>query len=37
MESGQKEVLELEYPKSAKEIYLLNEAVGGIAYDIPDP
>jgi protein-tyrosine-phosphatase len=37
MESGQKEALVFEFPASAKKVVLLSEAVGGVAYDIPDP
>jgi protein-tyrosine phosphatase len=37
MEQGQKEALEIEFPKSAHKVHLLTEAATGISYDIPDP
>jgi protein-tyrosine-phosphatase len=37
MEAGQKEALQVEFPKESKKIYLLSEVAEGIQYDIPDP
>ena len=37
MESGHKEALSSEFPSVRKRVYLLSEAVEGLAYDIPDP
>lgn len=37
MESGQKEALQVEFPKDREKIYLLSEVTDGIPYDIPDP
>jgi len=37
MEAGQKEALQVEFPKERGKIYLLSEAAEGIPYDIPDP
>lgn len=37
MEVGQKEALQVEFPKTKEKIYLLSEIVDGYSYDIPDP
>ena len=37
MEAGQKEALQVEFPKERGKIFLLSEAADGIPYDIPDP
>jgi len=37
METGQKEALQVEFPKERGKIYLLSEVAEGILYDIPDP
>ena len=37
MEAGQKEALQVEFPKDREKIYLLSEVTDGIPYDIPDP
>ena len=37
MEAGQKEALQVEFPKEREKIYLLSEVADGIPYDIPDP
>jgi protein-tyrosine phosphatase len=37
MEAGQKEALQVEFPKEREKIYLLSEVTEGISYDIPDP
>ncbi len=37
MEGGQKEALQVEFPKEGKKIYLLSEVADSIPYDIPDP
>lgn len=37
MESGHKEALSLEFPEYTDNIYLLSEAIDGIAYNINDP
>jgi len=37
MEAGQKEALQVEFPKERDKIYLLSEVVDGNPYDIPDP
>jgi protein-tyrosine-phosphatase len=37
MEAGQKEALQIEFPKELEKIHLLSEVVDGILYDIPDP
>ena len=37
MEAGQKEALQIEFPKDREKIYLLSEVTEGISYDIPDP
>jgi protein-tyrosine-phosphatase len=37
MEAGQKEALQVEFPKERNKIYLLSEVAEGIQYDIPDP
>ena len=37
MEAGQKEALQIEFPKDREKIYLLSEVTDGISYDIPDP
>jgi protein-tyrosine-phosphatase len=37
MEAGQKEALQVEFPKEREKIYLLSEVADGTLYDIPDP
>lgn len=37
MEAGQKEALQVEFPKEREKIFLLSEAAEGKLYDIPDP
>ncbi len=37
MEAGQKEALQVEFPKEREKIYLLSEVADGIPYDIPGP
>ena len=37
MEAGQKEALQVEFPKEREKIFLLSEVADGIPYDIPDP
>jgi protein-tyrosine-phosphatase len=37
MEAGQKEALQVEFPKEREKIFLLSELAEGISYDIPDP
>jgi protein-tyrosine phosphatase len=37
MEAGQKEALQIEFPKERKKIFLLSEMLDGLLYDIPDP
>jgi protein-tyrosine phosphatase len=37
MEAGQKEALQIEFPKELEKIHLLSEVVDGTNYDIPDP
>jgi protein-tyrosine-phosphatase len=37
MEAGQKEALQVEFPKERKKIYLLSEVADTTPYDIPDP
>jgi protein-tyrosine phosphatase len=37
MEAGQKEALQVEFPKEREKIYLLSEVADGIPYDIPEP
>jgi len=37
MEAGQKEALQVEFPKESKKVFLLTEVAGGVPYDIPDP
>ncbi|MEW5939813.1 MAG: low molecular weight phosphotyrosine protein phosphatase [Chloroflexota bacterium] len=37
MESGHKEALLVEFPSARGKVFLLSEALEGIAYDIPDP
>ena len=37
MEAGQKEALQVEFPKEREKIYLLSEVADGVPYDIPDP
>ena len=37
MERGQKEAIQIEFPKEREKIYLLSEVATGIPYDIPDP
>ena len=37
MEAGQKEALQVEFPKERDKIYLLSEVADSIPYDIPDP
>ena len=37
MEAGQKEALQVEFPKEREKIYLLSEVAEGVPYDIPDP
>jgi len=37
MEAGQKEALQVEFPKEREKIFLLSEAAEGVPYDIPDP
>ena len=37
MEAGQKEALQVEFPKEREKIYLLSEVADGIPFDIPDP
>jgi protein-tyrosine-phosphatase len=37
MEAGQKEALQIEFPKERKKICLLSEVADGAMYDIPDP
>lgn len=37
MESGHKESLQVEFPKSQRKIHLLAEVVRGMKYNIPDP
>jgi len=37
IEAGQKEALQIEFPKNREKIYLLSEETEGISYDIPDP
>ena len=37
MEMGQKEALQVEFPKEREKIYLLSEVADGLLYDIPDP
>jgi hypothetical protein len=37
MEAGQKEALQVEFPKERKKVHLLSEAADGLPYDIPDP
>ena len=37
MEAGQKEALQVEFPREREKIYLLSEVVDGVPYDIPEP
>ncbi len=37
MESGHKEALRSEFPRSQKRVYLLSEVTDGVPYDIADP
>lgn len=37
MEAGQKEALQVEFPKEREKIFLLSEVAEGVPYDIPDP
>jgi protein-tyrosine-phosphatase len=37
MEAGQKEALQVEFPKEREKIYLLSEVADGIPFDFPDP
>jgi protein-tyrosine phosphatase len=37
MQSSHKEALGIEFPEFMDKVFLLSEALGGIAYDIPDP
>ena len=37
MEAGQKEALQVEFPRECHKIYLLSEVADSIPYDIPDP
>ncbi len=37
MEAGQKEALQVEFPKESGKVYLLSEVAEGVPYDIPDP
>jgi protein-tyrosine-phosphatase len=37
MEAGQKEALQVEFPKEHAKIFLLSEVADGTCYDIPDP
>jgi protein-tyrosine phosphatase len=37
MEEGHKESIRAEFPFAREKVYLLSQAVEGIAYDIPDP
>jgi protein-tyrosine phosphatase len=37
MEAGQKEALQVEFPKEREKVFLLSEVAVGVPYDIPDP
>jgi protein-tyrosine phosphatase len=37
MEAGQKEALQVEFPKQRDRVFLLSEIVDGVPYDILDP
>jgi protein-tyrosine-phosphatase len=37
MEAGQKEALQVEFPKEREKIFLLSEVAEGLPNDIPDP
>lgn len=37
MEAGQKESIQIEFPRVRSRVALLSELAAGIAYDVPDP
>lgn len=37
MEAGQKEALQVEFPKDKEKIFLLSEVADGVPYDFPEP
>ena len=37
MEAGQKEALQIEFPRERDKIFMVSEVAEGLSYDIPDP